>query len=132
MSYHAAAALQGAVFQRLRSWAGLSGVLVVDAVPPGDGTGSYVMLGTEQASDESDASGGGVAHVFGVSVISDAAGFMAAKGLAAEVCLALNAADLDLKVGSLVSLTFVRALAKRLNSGENRRIDLTFRARITF
>ena len=39
---------------------------------------------------------------------------------------------LTLTVGSLVDLTFVRAVAKRLNTGESRRIDLTFRARITF
>ena len=132
MTYHAAAALQGAVFDRLSAWAGLTGVAVVDAAPAGPGMGTFVVLGPEQARDESDISGLGAAHWFGVSVISDAAGFMAAKGVAAEVCLALHAADLALSVGSLVSLTFERAVAKRLNSGENRRIDLTFRARISF
>ena len=93
MTYRAAAALQGAVYQRLSTWGGLNGVAVVDAVPPGTGT---------------------------------------AKAAGAEVSLALCEVPLTLAVGSLVDLTFVRAVAKRLNTGESRRIDLTFRARITF
>ena len=39
-------------------------------------------------------------------------------------------ASLTLTTGSLVSMGFVRASAKRLNTGDRRRIDLTFRARI--
>ena len=62
MTYRAAAALQGAVYQRLSTWAGLNGVAVVDAVPPGTGTGTFILLGPEQANDESDGSGAGVAH----------------------------------------------------------------------
>jgi hypothetical protein len=91
-----------------------------------------VVLGPEQANDESDASGAGAAHLFVVSIVSDAAGFMAAKAAAAEVSLALGDADLALETGTLVDLGFVRAVAKRLNTGESRRIDLTFRARISF
>lgn len=132
MTYRAGAALQGAVYQRLSTWSGLNGVAVVDAVPPGTGTGTFILLGPEQANDESDGSGYGVAHMFVVSIISDAAGFMAAKAAGAEVSLALCEVPLTLAVGSLVDLTFVRAVAKRLNTGESRRIDLTFRARITF
>jgi len=132
MTYRAAAALQGAVYHRLSTWAGLNGVAVVDAVPPGIGTGTFILLGPEQAHDESDVSGAGVAHQFVVSIISDAAGFMAAKAAAAEVALALDEPDLALEVGFLVNLSFVRAVAKRLNTGESRRIDLTFRARISF
>jgi hypothetical protein len=132
MTYRAAAALQGAVYQRLSTWGGLQGISVVDAVPAGGGTGTFILLGPEQANDESDASGAGVAHVFVVSIISDAAGFMAAKAAAAEVSLALGDADLALETGTLVDLGFVRAVAKRLNTGESRRIDLTFRARISF
>jgi len=132
MTYRAAAALQGAVYQRLSTWGGLQGIAVVDAVPAGGGTGTFILLGPEQANDESDASGAGAAHVFVVSIISDAAGFMAAKAAAAEVSLALGDADLALETGTLVDLGFVRAVAKRLNTGESRRIDLTFRARISF
>ena len=132
MTYRAAAALQGAVYQRLSTWGGLQGIAVVDAVPAGGGTGTFILLGPEQANDESDASGAGAAHLFVVSIISDAAGFMAAKAAAAEVSLALGDADLALETGTLVDLGFVRAVAKRLNTGESRRIDLTFRARISF
>ena len=132
MTYRAAAALQGAVYQRLSTWGGLQGISVADAVPAGGGTGTFVLLGPEQATDESDQSGAGAAHLFVVSIISDAAGFMAAKAAAAEVATALGEADLALETGTLVDLGFVRAVAKRLNSGESRRIDLTFRARISF
>ena len=38
MSYAAAAALQAAVFARLSGWAALTGVSVVDALPPRAGT----------------------------------------------------------------------------------------------
>ena len=113
MTYRAAAALQGAVYQRLSTWGGLNGVAVVDAVPPGTGTGTFILLGPEQANDESDGSGAGVAHMFVVSIISDAAGFMAAKAAGAEVSLALCEVPLTLAVGSLVDLTFVRAVVER-------------------
>lgn len=132
MSYSAAAALQGAVFQRLSGWASLAGVSVVDALPPGSGKGTFVLLGPETANDMSDKSGGGAEHLFQISVISDAQGFMAAKTVAAHVSDALVGAALSLASGSLVGLSFVRAAAKRLNAGDARRIDLTFRARIEF
>ena len=132
MSYRAAAALQTAVFQRLIGYAGLAGVSVVDALPPGTGTGSFVLLGPETASDQSDKTGPGAEHVFQVSVISDATGFLAAKAIAAAVSDALVGAALTLTTGRLVGLFFVRAIARRLKEGENRRIDLIFRARVDF
>ena len=132
MSYSAAAALQGAVFQRLSGWSALAGVTVVDALPPGTGKGTFVLLGPETAKDMSDKSGSGTEHLFQVSVISDAQGFMAAKTAAAHVSEALVGAALTLTSGNLVSLSFVRAAAKRLNTGDVRRIDLTFRARVEF
>lgn len=130
MSYAASAALQGAVYQRLSSWSGLAGVSVVDAVPPRAGTGTFILLGPETVSDQSDKSGLGAEHVFQVAVISDAKGFMEAKTAAGQVSAALVGASLTLTTGTLVSLGFVRAAARRLNTGDSRRIDLTFRARI--
>ena len=132
MSYAAAAALQSAVFQRLTGWPALAGVSVVDALTPGTGTGTFVLLGPETANDQSDKSGSGAEHLFQVSVISDATGFMAAKTVAGRVSDALVGALLTLTTGKLVGLSFVRAAAKRLNVGDSRRIDLTFRARIDF
>lgn len=128
MSYAASAALQGAVFQRLTGWSSLAGVSVVDAVPPG--TGTFILLGPETATDQSDKSGLGAEHQFTVSVISDATGFMPAKTAAGHVSEALVGASLTLATGSLVSLSFLRAAARRVNTGNSRRIDLTFRARI--
>jgi hypothetical protein len=132
MSYSAAAALQTAVFARLTGFPALAGVAVVDAVLPGTGTGKFVLLGPESATDKSDKSGAGVEHQFQVSVISDDAGFLTAKVIAGYVSDALVGANLPLSTGLLVDLSFVRAVARRLKEGENRRIDLIFRARVDF
>ena len=130
MSYAAAAALQAAVYQRLVSTDGLAGVPIHDAVPPGGGTGSFVLIGPEDVSDQSDKSGGGAEHRFVVSVISDAEGFLAAKQIAAAISDALVDAALTLSRGRLVGLRFVKAAARRREEGAVRRIDLTFRARV--
>ena len=132
MSYKAAAALQSAVFLRLTTFAALAEVSVVDAVPPGSGTGSFVLLGPETASDQSDKSAPGAEHVFQVSIISDDTGFLAAKRIAAAVSDALVDATFTMTTGRLVGLTFVRAIARRLKEGEHRRIDMIFRARVDF
>jgi hypothetical protein len=130
MSYRAAAALQAAVFGRLSGFAALAGISIVDALPAGVVLGSFVLLGPEVVVDQSDKSGAGAEHRFDVSVISDAAGFLTAKEIAGAVSEALVGAELILTTGSCVSINFLRATARRLNSGATRRIDLTFRARI--
>lgn len=132
MSYAAAAALQSAVFARLIGFAALDGVLIFDAVAPGSGKGKFVLLGPETASDRSDKTGAGAEHQFQVSVISDETGFLGAKVIAGHVSDALLGEPLTLAQGHLVALTFVRAIARRLKEGENRRIDLIFRARVDF
>jgi hypothetical protein len=80
--------------------------------------------------DQSDKTGDGAEHRFDVSVISDDAGFLSAKLIAAEISQALVGASLALSVGSLISVNFLRANARRLDEGAIRRIDLQFRARI--
>lgn len=130
MSYGAAAALQTAVFERLRASADLAGVEVRDAVPHGGGQGTWVLLGPEETRDASDATGGGAEHRLSISVISDAAGFLGAKRIAQAVSDTLVDADLALSRGRLVSLIFIRAMARRPGNGGMRRIDMTFRARI--
>lgn len=128
MSYGVAAALQAAVYQRLVAM--LVGVQVHDALPPGAGTGNFVLIGPEEARDASDKTGGGAEHRFLVSVISDATGFLEAKEIAVAISDALVDAPLVLARGRLVSLAFQRAVAKRLQAGESRRIDLRFAARV--
>ncbi|MDZ4312535.1 MAG: DUF3168 domain-containing protein [Cypionkella sp.] len=130
MSYQAAAALQAAVYDRLSGFPALAGVSIVDAVPPGAALGTFVLIGPEQVVDQSDKSGGGAEHRFEVAVISDAAGFLAAKDVAGAVSAALVDAALVLTTGRLVSISFLRATARRLDEGASRRIDMTFRARI--
>jgi hypothetical protein len=127
MSYGAAAALQAAIYGCL---ANTVGVPVVDAMPSGGGTGTFVLIGPEDVLDQSDKTGGGAEHRLVVAVISDAAGFQAAKAVAVAVSDALIDAPLVLTRGRLVGLRFVRAKAVRLDEGGMRRIDLSFRARI--
>ncbi len=130
MSYQAAAALQSAIYARLSGFAALAGVSIVDAMPSGVAAGSFVLIGPEAVLDQSDKSGAGAEHRFEIAVISDAAGFLTAKGIAAAVSAALVDAELALATGSLVSLRFIRANARRLDEGAVRRIDMSFRARI--
>jgi len=130
MSYGAAAALQAAVYQRLTGHPALAGVSIVDAIPAGTSPGSFVLIGPEVVTDQSDKSGAGAEHRFDVSVISDATGFLSAKIIAAAVSDALVDANLTLGSGTLVSLRFQRAVARRIDQGDVRRIDLSFRARI--
>lgn len=129
MSYGAAPALQTAVFQRLTGWPALAGVAIHDAVPPA-ASGTFVLIGPEEARDQSDKTGAGAEHQLVISVITDAAGFLSIKTVAAEISDALIGAPLALSRGALVSLFFLRASARRIEEGETRRIDLTFRARV--
>lgn len=130
MSYGSAAALQAAIYQRLMATAGLAGVPVVDALPKGAGKGTFILIGPEEVVDASDASGAGAEHRLTISVISDATGFRAVKDVAVAVSDSLGEAQLVLLRGRLVSLRFLRAVARRLDEGAVRRIDLSFRARI--
>lgn len=133
MSYGATAALQAAVYQQLVADASLGmlvGSAIYDAVPSGSLPETYVTLGAEDARDRSDKTGGGALHVFTVSVISTAAGYEDAKLAAAAISDALVDADLTLSRGALVFLRFARARARQVQSGDTRRIDLTFRARV--
>jgi hypothetical protein len=130
MSYGAAAMLQTAIYGVLASAPALAGVLVVDAVPAQGGTGTFILIGPEEVSDQSDKSGRGAEHRVMVSVISDANGFLASKTVAAAVCDALVDAAPPLTTGRIVGIRFLKASAKRLEDGDVRRIDLTFRVRI--
>lgn len=130
MSYGVSAALQAAIYQRLTTFPALAGVAVHDAVPPGAGTGTFILIGPEEARDASDQTGRGAEHRLVVSVISDAAGFQTAKDIAVAVSDALTDASLTLARGRLVGLRFRKAVARRLEEGGIRRIDLSFGARV--
>lgn len=132
MSYAMAAALQSAVYQRLRGDAAVTalvGARIYDAVPKGQLPELYVALGPEKALDASDTTCRGAWHEFSVAVISEDAGFQAAKEVSAAICDALIDSDLALGRGRLVGLFFKQARARHETSGR-RRIDLTFRARV--
>ncbi|MFD1882367.1 DUF3168 domain-containing protein [Paracoccus pacificus] len=136
MSYRAAAALQTAVYARLRdheALADLIGDAVFDAMPVEPPTGTYVALGPEEARDASDQTGRGAQHDFVVSVLSGAdagEGFQAVKEAAVAVTEALEEAPLPMPLakGILAGLWFLRAKARRAEGGAGRRVDLTFRA----
>lgn len=132
MSYAMAAALQAAVFQKLTGDAALGAIVggdIYDAPPQGEIPGLYLTLGAETARDASDGSGTGAWHDLTVAVVTDAAGFQAAKEAAAAASDALHEADLALSRGRLVSLRFRKARARR-ESGGRRRVEMTFRARV--
>ncbi len=89
---------------------------------------TYVLIGPEDVRDRSDKTGQGAEHRLVISVISRGLGLSAAKAMAVAVSDALSDAALALSRGTLVSIGFVRAVARRTDNGEGRRIDLTFRA----
>lgn len=133
MSYGVSAALQTAVYQRLTAdpvLTGLVGSAIFDVVPAGQVPPIYVSLGPEDVRDRSDKTGQGAEHEFSVSVVTNAAGFHAAKEAGSAISDALIDASLALTRGHLVYLNFVRARARRVQKGDVRRIDLTFRARV--
>lgn len=133
MTYGVSVALQQAVYAALQAdptLTALVGTAIYDAVPPGIVSGTYVSLGPEDVRDQSDKSGHGALHEITVSVVTDAAGFSAAKDVASAVSDALVDATLPLSRGSLVYLNFFRARARRVQDADVRRIDLKFRARV--
>ena len=133
MSYAIASALQAAVFARLETDPALQalvGTAVYDSAPAGSIPGTYVTIGLEDVRDRSDVTGHGALHDFVVSVVTDASGFQQAKSVGAAVSDALVDADLALSRGRLVSLNFLRARARRVSNGNQRQIDLRFRARV--
>lgn len=131
MSYAAGAALQAAVFQSLSEDAvvqSLSAGHVYEAMPAGAVPDLYVVLGPEKVRDAGDVTGRGAVHDFEVSVVTEAAGFLSAKTLAAAVSDRLANAELPLSAGQLVGLWFRSARARHVNG--HRRIDMGFRARV--
>ena len=133
MSYGVSSALQTAVYQHLvadAALAALVGSAIYDALPGGTLPSTYVTLGPEQVRERSDKSGHGALHTITVSVVTDTAGFQAAKDVAAAISDALVDADLTLSRGSLIYLNFDRAIAKLEGTGTQRRIDMRFRARV--
>lgn len=133
MSYGVSAALQAAVFQQLYTDPGLTalvGTQIFDALPSGAVPSLYVALGPEKVTDASDQSGGGAVHELTISVVTESAGFAAAKDVAAAISDALVDAPLSLSRGDLVSLRFYKAAAARVGTADTRRIDLIFRARV--
>lgn len=133
MSYAIGAALQAAVYKRLQGDAALTALVgdaVYDAAPAGTVSGTYVSLGPEDARDASDMTGDGAVHDFTVSVVSDEAGFQAAKQVGEAISDGLLSAPLVLSRGHVVGLWFRKAKARRVDKGTSRRLDLTFRARV--
>lgn len=131
MSYAVAPALQAAIYQHLQSDSlvdGLVGDAIFDAAPTGLAPDTYVVLGTEDARDRSSKTHIAAAHDFTISVVTDAASFHTAKTVASAICDALVDADLTLSRGRLIGLSFQRARAAWASGGEQRKIDLRFRA----
>ncbi|MGX9354128.1 DUF3168 domain-containing protein [Roseobacteraceae bacterium S113] len=133
MSYAISAALQEAMYQKLVTDADVTaavGAAIYDAVPSGTLPALYITLGAETVRDASDKTALGARHDLILSVVSESAGFQQAKVAAAAVSDALVRQPMNLARGRLVNIRFLRAVAKRGNNGSQRRIDMTFRARV--
>lgn len=129
MSYRGAA-LQSALHGWLTGLPDLADIPVMDAIPPGQAPTTYLLIGPEEVRDASDKSGQGADHRITISVISEAAGFLSAKTAAETLAATLDGAELPVAQGRVVSVRFQRAVARRLEAGAARRIDLTYRVRI--
>ena len=133
MSYAVSGALQSAVFAHLSADANVTALVgsdIYDAIPQGTVPPLYVSIGAEKVRDKSDQTGRGAEHEFAVSVVTDLAGFAAAKQVAGAVSDALVDAPLSLARGTLVALNFYKATAARVGRADQRQIDVIFRARV--
>ena len=133
MSYAISGALQAAIYAKLTAdpaFVALVGNDIYDAVPAGTVPDLYVRFGSETVREASDISGAGATHFLTVSVITINPGFASAKSVATAISDALHDAPLTLSRGSLISLRFERATAKRIDAGSGWQIDLRFRAHV--
>lgn len=134
MSMSLSVALQGAVFAALSGDAALIalvGTEIYDAPLPVGGSlpaGEYVTLGEEVVKPFDTVTSSGGRHDFDVTVHSPANGFSAAKTVSAAIASVLIDANLTIPGGSLISLRFLKAKAKRGVAPELRRIEMRFRA----
>lgn len=132
MSYAVSAPLQEAIYTRLKADSALAALVgddIYDAMPKGRAPEIYVALGPEKVRDAGDCTSCGAWHDFVVSVVTTNAGFHAAKEAAGVVSDVLHEAELALSRGRLQGLWFRKAVAARRPGGQ-RRIDLSFRARV--
>lgn len=137
MSYAGSGALQAAIWEVLRAdpdLGALVGDAVYDAMPSRPPSGVHVAIGAEDAVDAGDFSAAGARHDFVVSVLdgSESGGFADVKRAAAAVAAALEGVLPALEQGRVVAIWFLRSRARRGGRGGERRVDLTFRARIDF
>lgn len=133
MSYALSGVLQSAVYQKLATDPALQaqvGDAIYDAVPTGLLPATYVTLGPENAVARTDRSGAATRHDFVISVHTEATGFQTIKDVAGAISDALEDAPLALSRGSLSTLEFLRAKARRTTNGQMRQVDLWFRARL--
>jgi hypothetical protein len=133
MTYALGASLQTALFAHLSADPALQTALsgaIYDAIPPRTHPATYALIGVEDALDRSDQSARGAEHRLTISVVTNDAGFLAAKTIAAAICDRLDQALPPLSRGRLVGLWFDRADARKLDGARTRRIDLRFRARV--
>ena len=130
MTYAMSGALQTALFQELAADATLQSLLgshVYDEMPSGEVSDLFVVIGDERVRDWSTMTEAGADHRLTVSVVSDQEGYLAAKQAAAAVSNALSSSTFSFAEGRVVLCRFEGARARRVRSGQRRRIDLNFR-----
>lgn len=131
MSYVMSQALQQAIYAALTGDATLQtlvGAAIFDAPPAGSIPSLYISLGPEVVRDRSATGAKGARHDFTISVVTDAGGFDQAKQVAAAISDRLVQPLDPLARGRVVALNFLKARARRDEAGQQRRIDMVFRA----
>lgn len=134
MTYALAAALQSALYSRLTNdpeLQALVGDAIHDAVPAGTPQGTFVLLGPEEVTDRSDATGAGAEHRVKIVVVTASAGFALAKKVAGRICDCLAEAPIAIERGRVVGVWFQRATATKSAQGGTRRVELWFRVRLS-
>lgn len=131
MSYGTSVALQKAVYEHLLADADVVaqlGSAIYDAAPAGTQPSLFATIGSEDVQIRGDGSGSVARYRLTISVVSDAAGFAAAKAAAGAVSDALHGAKPSLDHGTLISMRQERVQASRVSRNKQRRIDLRFEA----
>lgn len=133
MSYGQSAALQTAIYGILAADTVLSARVdgaIYDALPAGTPPATFITLGPEDVRPRGDKAGRGALHRFLVTVTTTEAGFGDAKETAAMISDLLDGATPALTRGAVSFLRFRRARARRLGTGDQRQIEMTFEARL--
>jgi len=131
MSFGASADLQRVIYDLLSatgSGDALEGIPVVDRFEAGTLPPVYVAIGPERMRDRSTKTSRSAEHRLSITVHSALGGFARIKEIAAAIAERLEGQRPALASGTLCSLRLISVAPARGGSGEERRVEMNFRA----